>query len=51
MISRILIGASAAIMPFLGGIHLAYTFLTHKFCPLRQAIGNGDEAGCTAYLR
>jgi hypothetical protein len=30
MISRILIGA---IILFLGGVHLAYTFFTHKFSP------------------
>lgn len=33
MISRILIGACAAIILFLGSVHLAYTFLTHKFSP------------------
>ena len=33
MISRILIGASAAIILFLGSVHLAYTFFTPKFNP------------------
>ena len=33
MISRILIGACAAIILFLGGVHLAYTFFTHQFSP------------------
>ncbi len=33
MISRILIGACAAIILFLGGVHLAYTFFTQKFSP------------------
>ena len=33
MIPRILIGACAAIVLFLGGMHLAYTFFTHKFSP------------------
>lgn len=33
MISRILIGACAAILLFLGCVHLAYTFFTHKFSP------------------
>lgn len=30
MIPRILIGACAAIVLFLGGVHLAYTFFTHN---------------------
>ena len=33
MISRILIGACAAVILFLGNVHLAYTFFTHKFSP------------------
>ena len=33
MISRILIGACAAIILFLGSVHLAYTFFTQKFSP------------------
>jgi len=33
MIPRILIGACAAIVLFLGGVHLAYTLFTHKFSP------------------
>lgn len=33
MISRIPIGACAAIILFLGCVHLAYTFFTHKFSP------------------
>ena len=33
MNSRILIGACAAIILFLGSVHLAYTFFTHKFRP------------------
>jgi len=33
MISRILIGACAAVILFLGSVHLAYTFFTHKFSP------------------
>ena len=33
MISRILIGACATIILFLGSVHLAYTFFTHKFSP------------------
>jgi len=33
MISRILLGASATIILFLGGLHLAYTAFTHKFNP------------------
>src|SRR5262245_28612922 len=33
MISRILISTCAAIILFLGGVHLAYTFFTHKFSP------------------
>src|SRR5262250_2533106 len=33
MISRILIGACAAIILFLGSVHLAYTFFTPKFNP------------------
>lgn len=34
MISRILIGTCSAIMLFLGSVHLAYTFFTHKFNPI-----------------
>lgn len=33
MISRIFIFASAAIFLYLGCVHLAYTFFTHKFSP------------------
>jgi hypothetical protein len=33
MISRIFIFASAAIVLYLGCVHLAYTFFTHKFSP------------------
>ena len=33
MISRMLIGACAAIILFLGSVHLAYTFFTPKFNP------------------
>jgi hypothetical protein len=33
MISRILIGAGAAIFLYLGSVHLTYTFFTHKFSP------------------
>jgi len=33
MISGSLIGASAAIILFLGSVHLTYTFFTHKFSP------------------
>jgi hypothetical protein len=33
MISRILIGACAAIILFLGCVHLEYTFFTQKFSP------------------
>lgn len=33
MIPRILIGGSAAIILFLGSVHLTYTFFTHKFSP------------------
>src|SRR5215467_9828020 len=33
MIPRILIGACATIVLFLGGVHLAYTLFTHKFSP------------------
>lgn|SRR5215468_5608425 len=38
MISRILIGACAAIMLFLGSVHLAYTFFTHKFSPTEEQL-------------
>ena len=38
MISRILIGASAGIILFLGSVHLAYTFLTHKFSPTEKQL-------------
>jgi hypothetical protein len=33
MISRVLLCTSAAIMLFLGSVHLAYTAFTHKFSP------------------
>jgi hypothetical protein len=33
MISRILMSACATIILFLGSVHLAYTFFTHKFSP------------------
>jgi hypothetical protein len=33
MISRILLGASAAIMLFIGSVHLKYTAFTHKLDP------------------
>ena len=33
MISRILIGACAAIILFLASVHVAYTFFTHNFSP------------------
>jgi hypothetical protein len=36
MISRILLGASATIILFLGGVHLAYTAFTHKFNPTEE---------------
>ena len=38
MISRILISASAGIILFLGSVHLAYTFLTHKFSPTEEQL-------------
>lgn len=38
MISRILIGACAAISLFLGSLHLAYTFFTHKFNPTENQL-------------
>jgi len=38
MISRILISASAGIILFLGSVHLAYTFLTHKFSPTEKQL-------------
>jgi hypothetical protein len=38
MTSRILIGSSAAILLYLGGVHLAYTFLTHKFSPAERPL-------------
>ena len=34
MISRILIGACAAIILFFGSVHLAYTFFTDKLTPV-----------------
>ena len=34
MVSRVLIGASAAIMLFLGSMHLAYTFFTDELAPV-----------------
>ena len=33
MISRMLLGASAAIILYLGGVHLAYTMFTQNFSP------------------
>ena len=36
MTSRILIGSSAAILLYLGSVHLAYTLLTHKFNPTER---------------
>jgi len=38
MISRILIGACAAIILFLGSVHLAYTFFTPKFNPTDEQL-------------
>ena len=38
MISRILISASAGIILFFGSVHLAYTFLTHKFSPTEKQL-------------
>jgi hypothetical protein len=38
MISRILISASAGIILFLSSVHLAYTFLTHKFSPTEKQL-------------
>ena len=38
MISRILIGSSAAILLYLGSIHLAYTLLTHNFSPTQAQL-------------
>lgn len=36
MISRTLIGASAAIILYLGGVHLVYTAFTHKLNPAEE---------------
>lgn len=33
MISRILVGSSAAILFYLGSVHLGYTLFTHEFSP------------------
>ena len=38
MTSRILISASAGIILFLGSVHLAYTFLTHRFSPTEKQL-------------
>jgi hypothetical protein len=38
MISRILIGACAAIFLYLGSVHLEYTFFTHKFSPREEQL-------------
>jgi hypothetical protein len=38
MISRILISACAAIIIFLGSVHLAYTFFTNKFSPREEQL-------------
>jgi hypothetical protein len=38
MISRILIGACAAIILFLGCVHLEYTFFTQKFSPTDEQL-------------
>jgi hypothetical protein len=51
MLSRILLSASAAIMLFLGGVHLVYTALTHKLKADRAAGGNSHEAPPYRYLR
>ena len=36
MISRMLIAASAAIILFVGSLHLAYVLFTHEFSPIRD---------------
>jgi hypothetical protein len=38
MISRILLCASAAIILFLGGVHLVYTAFTHKLDPTEEQV-------------
>ncbi|HWY69884.1 MAG TPA: hypothetical protein VNX88_14530 [Terriglobales bacterium] len=38
MISRILIGASAAMILYLGSVHLEYTFFTHNFSPTEEQL-------------
>src|SRR5215470_16853880 len=38
MISQILISASAGMILFFGSVHLAYTFLTHKFSPTEKQL-------------
>lgn len=38
MISRTLIGASAAIILYLGGVHLVYTAFTHKLNPAEEQL-------------
>ena len=38
MISRILIAASAAIIAFFGGMHLAYTFFTDQLTPIEGQV-------------
>lgn len=40
MISRTLIGASAAIILSLGGVHLVYTAFTHKLTPAEEQLEN-----------
>jgi|SRR6516165_8095424 len=51
MISRILISASAGIILFLGSVHLAYTFFTHKFSPTENQLAErSNEIGKTATL-
>jgi hypothetical protein len=41
VISRILIGSCAAIILFLGSVHLAYTFFTRKFSPVEGQVEMG----------
>ena len=38
MTSRILIGSAAAILLYLGSVHLAYTFWTHNFSPIDRPL-------------
>ena len=38
MISRILIGASAAMILYLGSVHLEYTFFTRNFSPTEEQL-------------